>query len=470
MQAEARLKTNVGGLWSGVFQSMAFIAPAATAASFYVVEAGIAGVAVPLTFLIAIIGVSSAMYMNYEFSKRISHAGGYYAYVSAGLGPRFSVFAGWLYFINLLGALSGFSVLFFAGVLWPMVPALSANPYGWVPLAFIPLLIILVLLYRGLKPSLYYTLIGAAAEVVFLIVVSIIIIIKVGPANTIVPFTTAGNSFGHLGLATVYAILGFVGVGSVITLSEELKSPKKNVPKAIFVALAIAAVTYLLSSYALVVGWGTANISAFATATNPGFTVVGKFIGPIGMAIFIILTLNSFISNGIAEGNAFSRTGFALARDNVLFKRSQAVVHQKYGSPTTVIFIEWVVIAAIAIIGGLIFGPFVAAAVITTLNGACLYIVHILANFSLPVYGKRTLRVKMKGLLPLALGPLLATVVYAFALFGVFFPIPAYPLNIASYLLIATVIIGVIIVAVAVRGRSKSEMNTVGRQVTSDEE
>ena len=55
------LKKNTGGLWLGVFQSLAFVAPAATAASFYVVEAGILGASLPITYVIAVIGVLSAM-------------------------------------------------------------------------------------------------------------------------------------------------------------------------------------------------------------------------------------------------------------------------------------------------------------------------------------------------------------------------------------------------------------------------
>ena len=56
-----------GGLWSAVFQGMAFVGPAATAASFFVVEAAVVGPSVPLTYMIAIIGVAAAMYMNYRF-------------------------------------------------------------------------------------------------------------------------------------------------------------------------------------------------------------------------------------------------------------------------------------------------------------------------------------------------------------------------------------------------------------------
>ena len=271
-------------------------------------------------------------------------------------------------------------MLFFAGVLWPLIPQLASNPFGWIPLAFIPLVLILVLLYRGLKPSLKYTIIGGLIEVSTLIIISIAIIIRLGPHNTLIPFTPHGNSFGNLGLATVFSILGFVGIGSVITLSEELHEPKKTVKKSIVVGMLITAVVYVLVSYAMVAGWGINKIASFSSATDPGFTVVDNYFGPIVMIIFIIVTLNSFLSNGIAEGNAFSREGFALARDGIVFPKSLATVHKKFGSPNKIILIEWVVIVAMTLVGGLIFGPFEGAAIITAVNGVALYIVHNSSN------------------------------------------------------------------------------------------
>lgn len=467
MSDDNALRKNVAGLWAGVFQSLAYVAPAAVVASFFVVEAQVIGAPVPLTMILATLGVASAMYMNYEFSKRISHAGGYYSYVSAGFGGRAGAFAGWLYYINVLGALVGFSVLFFAGVAQPEVPVLSGMTYGWIPLAFIPIVLIFVLLYFGLKPSLYYTMIGAIIEVAFIIILSLVIIFSPQTHNTFAPFTTMGNSAGNLGLATVYAILGFVGLGSVITISEEVRNPKKVVPKAIMYALIIGAVVYILGSYALVVGWGVNDMPGFAAATNPGFTVAGKYLGPIGMAVFIIITMNSFISNGIAEGNAFSRLGYALSRDKIVFPKSMSAVHAATGAPRKVIVFGMILVTVISIAGGIAWGPFVGATIITTLNGACLYIVHLIANFSLPVYGRNTLKYSAKKWAPFLLLPLPATAVYAFAIYGVF-TVP----SLAMYGVIIMVIIGLIVAVSVGYKRSHEDLNKIGAQadhITADE-
>ena len=361
MSSVKYLKKDSGGLYTGIFQGLAYVAPAATAASFFVVEAGYVGASIPLTFILATLGVASAMYMNYTFAKRISHAGGYYSYISAGLGGRLGGFGALLYYTNVMGALVGFSTLFFAGVAWPLVPQLASNPYGWIPLALIPLVLIFTLLYFGLKPSLYYTLIGGVIEVTVLVAFSLYIIFSPSTSNSFIPFTLNGNSAGNLGFGTLYAVLGFVGLGSIITISEELKTPKKIVPKAIVYGLIIGAVVYIISAYAMVVGWGIGNIGTFATSTNPGFTIMFKYLGPIGVTVFILITLNSFISNGIAEGNAFSRIGFGMARDNLVLPKSMAVADKKTGSPRRIVLFEAAFVTSLSLISGLIFGPFIGS-------------------------------------------------------------------------------------------------------------
>ena len=77
----------------------------------------------------------------------------------------------------------------------------------------------------------------------------------------------------QVGFATVFAILGYVGVGSVIRLSEEMKQPKKTVPKAILIAIGMAAGAYILSTYAFTVGWGV-KVKGMIVLPGPTFTMI----------------------------------------------------------------------------------------------------------------------------------------------------------------------------------------------------
>jgi amino acid transporter len=145
-------------------------------------------------------------------------------------------------------------------------------------------------------------------------------------------------------------------------------------------------------------------------------------------------------------------------------------VGKKTGAPYKVIIVEMILVVIIALVGGLIWGPFTAAAVITTMNGASLYVVHIIANFSLPVWGKRTLKAKVKEILPFAIFPLVATFVYAFAIYGVFIPVPTYPLNVASFWLVAIILSGIAVAVVIGRYRKKEDLDKVGMEVVTSEQ
>lgn len=461
--ANSELKRNVGSFWTAVFQSIAYIAPAGSAASFLVVEVGFVGQSLPFTFILASIGVLSAIFTVYYFSRRMVHAGGYYAYVASGLGPRFAGISSWFYLVFMLTAISGFAVTFFSAILWPLIPVLSSLSYGWIPISFIPMAIIFLTLYLGLKPSLYYTLIGGGLEVGFLIVAAIAIIIAVGHANTFAPFTPHGNTASNIGFATLFAVLSFGGVGQVVMISEETKTPKKRIPLAILTAWAISAVAFLLIAYALVVGWGIQNISSFSTATNPGFTVIAKYLGTAGLVIFIALTLNSFISNGIAEGNSFTRAGFAMARDDMFYPKSFAQVN-KHGTPSKVLAVQFIS-TIIGVYGlGFFVGPFIAGALLSGFNAVFLYIIHILMNFSLPVYGKKKLLAKFRQILLLSLAPLASTVIYAFAVFSVFSPLPAYPFRLGTYADVIIIIIAVFVGVFFGYGKTKDYLLNIGKE------
>lgn len=81
----------------------------------------------------------------------------------------------------------------------------------------------------------------------FLIIVFAFLRSKIETSSmSLVPFNASG--FGSALLATLWAYDGWIGVA---TLSGEIKEPRKNVPKSIFIGLAIVIVVYVLFSYSL---------------------------------------------------------------------------------------------------------------------------------------------------------------------------------------------------------------------------
>ncbi|MCL6446314.1 MAG: hypothetical protein K6T83_23190, partial [Alicyclobacillus sp.] len=93
-----RLKANALSLSGAIAMGIAMMAPAAGMMFVPPVVAQSAGAAVPLAYLISLIGCLFIANTIVQFSKRIPHAGSFFAYNAAGLGKVAGFLSGWLVF------------------------------------------------------------------------------------------------------------------------------------------------------------------------------------------------------------------------------------------------------------------------------------------------------------------------------------------------------------------------------------
>ena len=82
-------------LWQVVGVSVALMAPSMAANINPQGSVGTVGRAVPLTFVIALVGVLFIAYVFARLTQRFHHSGSVYGFVGATLGPRAGVIAGW---------------------------------------------------------------------------------------------------------------------------------------------------------------------------------------------------------------------------------------------------------------------------------------------------------------------------------------------------------------------------------------
>ncbi|MFZ0049139.1 MAG: amino acid permease, partial [Streptosporangiaceae bacterium] len=96
-EALRRLGANRVGLPGVLMQAVAQISP--TLGIFYTIAftTGQAGVTAPLTYLLAFILCLTLAVPLGGMARRMPSAGGYYTYVSEGLGPKTGYMTGWLY-------------------------------------------------------------------------------------------------------------------------------------------------------------------------------------------------------------------------------------------------------------------------------------------------------------------------------------------------------------------------------------
>src|ERR1051326_2293841 len=133
-------------VWAAVGISVALMAPSMAANINPQGSANYAGRAVPLTFLIAAVGVLLVAYGFVRLCQYFHHAGSVYAFVGATLGARSGVVAGWgllgtytFYGVVTSSATGIFGTAFLQEIgVWP-------HPPSWAPFILVAVALVLAL-------------------------------------------------------------------------------------------------------------------------------------------------------------------------------------------------------------------------------------------------------------------------------------------------------------------------------------
>lgn len=458
------LATNTLTMWEALAQGLGTNGPAAVTALFFVGLAASVGGALPLVVALSFIIYLGMTLISYEWSKEVASTYSWAAYHKRAykrLGSFFSYFGGTTYYYYYLLGYTGFAMLGLASFLYVLFPGVASTyPWIWIPIVVAVIAETTALNYFGIKISMRYVLYTGLAEIAFLLVTSVIIIIMVGPRNTGTVFTAAPVS-GNITTILVTMVLGiatFGGLNSVVPVAEETKNPKKNVPMALGLLAGILGITIILNSYAQSVGYGVSNMFNYAGLPDPGITVYLKYLGTVGAVIFAILIINSFNSSGVSFETSAVRTSYAYSRDGILFPSSFRKIN-KHKVPGNLVIFTGVLSIVIAIVAGELMGPLTAGLFLIISNSIFSFTNHALAGIGLGFYHHRkgTLRILRHVVIPLAV-----VVALAVAIIYVVYPAPAPPLNYSAWVA-GAYFLAVVITYFVYRKTSPEKLDEVGK-------
>ena len=116
----------------------------------------------------------------------------------------------------------------------------------------------MVMMFRGVAVSTKLAGLFFGFEMLVLVVVSVAALIKNGGHLCRVPFEPSHITNGFSGLAAAFplAVYLFIGWENSAALAEETDNPRRNVPRAVFLSIALMVASYLLFAYATVTGFG----------------------------------------------------------------------------------------------------------------------------------------------------------------------------------------------------------------------
>ena len=342
--AYERLGAKVLSLPDVIAQSVGFMGPVFSSALILpLIVANLsssgkgAGAATPIAIIIAVIGVAAIGWIVAAYARRIHAAGALYDYVSHGLGEQVGFLSGWDYYWGT-AALTAAIPLGVGGITygllhddigWKHTPPYWAWGILWAVLLF-------GLLYFGVRISTRVQLGLVLVSATVLLGFFLYIIAKGGTSgNTIKPFLPSSSATGWSGIffGVLYGVLIFIGFETAANLGEETAHPKRSIPMAIFLAIGIVGVLYLIAGYAQDIGFGL-HADKWAASPAPVFELGAK--GAFGSVWFDrvlqIMVILDMMAVGLGCGVATTRGVFALARDRRI-PGILARVSRRYGTP-----------------------------------------------------------------------------------------------------------------------------------------
>ncbi|MUL85055.1 MULTISPECIES: APC family permease [unclassified Mycolicibacterium] len=364
-------------LWENTSLVVSATTPATGAFIIAPVLFGLNGTGAAMTFCIAAVLGLSLAYCWAELGSAYPIAGGDYTFIA-----------------RILGRAPGFVSMFITGpvqaVLIPAVVALGMAEYLRVIVDVDANVLGAVIIIGGAVIALFGVRLNAIAVTVLLVVeiLAVVLVAAFGFINVQRPITTllhpeVMDAQGIASPLTLSALIAGIAVGSfayngfqgALIFSEETVGARRNVARAVFIALGVAVACEVFPVAAATLA--APSLSELSNSANPWQYVLTAIGGD---------TFNTVISLGIAVAvlNAvialmpyYARILYSTGRDvawPVPISRALAVVHSKYGTP-------WLATILVGI-GGAVMILLSDVATLTTWTGALLAVEFILVAAS----------------------------------------------------------------------------------------
>jgi amino acid transporter len=355
-----------------------------------------AGVASPLTIIAAVIAIALLGNTLAQFSRAQPSTGGFISFVGKSFGGTSAVTTALLCGAGYIIAIS--SVLAISG---GFLSTVLNYYFGWnVPWIIFSVLLTagaVAMTVRGVSVSTKLAGFFFAFEMLVLIVVSVAALIQNGGHLRAVPFYPSHITNGFRGLAAGFplAVYLFIGWENSAALAEETGNPRRNVPRAVFLSIAMMGVGYVLFAYATVTGFGY-NGAELSAAPIPFISVAHNIAAFLAFFAYVA-GMTSTLGVLIAAINSQARLIFNAGREGLL-PHWIGRVHPVRRTPVNALYTFTAIAGLIIVVwllGHLIGGhsgsmdPLNFFFESSTMGTILVLVVYFLANLALPFYYRK---------------------------------------------------------------------------------
>jgi amino acid transporter len=411
-----------------------------------------AGVAAPLTILAGAVAVVLLAFTVAEFTKVEPSAGSFITYVETALGSRAGVATALLVAVGYTVAIAGVFTMS-GGMVALTVAHYTSWDVPWEPLTLVLTVGAIWLTARGVSLSTKAVGIAVLVQVAIMLMVCVVVLVDRRGHLSAIPFSWSHVSGGIGGLSAGFplALYMFIGWENGPALAEEVRDPRRTVPRALYVSIAMAAALFVFFAYATITGFHY-DVASIGRSSVPFLTVADHYLG--GAAVLAwVAGIVSVLATLVSGANSQARMLYDGGRSGLL-PAWLAHLRPKLETPVNallamggfglgIIAVWWVLHLTGADKGST--DPVGLYAECSTMGTIVILFVYLLTTVSLPVFMWRRHRASFSALRHIAI-PILGALTLVIPFVELFKPGQPSPYAQFPYIALA---VGAVAVAVA---------------------
>ena len=478
-----RLKPNAVGLWGGIFVAVTGAAPISAMLFNVPFATGFGtGLYTPAAFLFATIILTIFSVGYIAMARKIRAAGGFYTFISHGLGRELGMAAGIcgalsyaLFEVSLLGGFAYFAATNFNDWFGWHIP--------WVAFALFAAVLISVLCYFDVELSVRVLGFALIGEIIILTIFDLLIFGKGGGADGIqfeslnmFKLTDPGPGLAA-GVGLFLAFWSWVGFEAIPNYAEESRNPAHIVPRATMISVIGLGIGYVITSLAFVSAFsGDKLVKAAQDPAGPFFVAMRNF-GSHGLAtIMQVLILTGSFACAMAFHNVAMRYFYAMGREGIL-PRALGRTHPTHRSPYIASIAQTALAIALVLAWGIGAGfsykaafdtAYVRIYTMMAVQGV-VWILAIQATCALAVILWHRRHKHPDSALVVVVCPIIAILGQVFAIYLLFKNIDVLAGTIGYVDLIAPIavigVVGSLVYAVVLKRRDRAKFDGIGRMI-----
>ena len=349
-----KLRKQAIGLGGVLFISFAAMSPLTGQLGNVPLAVGIGnGIGAPAGFWVGIVMLVLFSVGYVKMMRSVPSSGGFYSFISYGLGRPMGMAAGWLSIFayafvegSLYGAFGYFGNItiqqfFHVGIPWP-----------W--LAFGALALVFILAHFDIRLSTRVLGVALILEILVLTIMAVAVFAQGGgPTGISAAPINPVNAFKGLapGVGIFFAVWSWVGFETIPNYAEESRNPRRIGAQALFISVVGGGLFFAFASWAVITGWGLHD-AVHQAATNGGnfyYGVTTKFAALWVTQLMQWLILTSSFACALSFHNTNSRYLYVIGRERI-FNHRLGRTHARWQSPHVANALTTVIVAGLLVL------------------------------------------------------------------------------------------------------------------------